>query len=230
MPCVHFCQPTVSGHLDGLDVEKASGSTESTGGGGLWRAGSPNPSPRLARRPRCRGDTFQQTSAGISQGAAPVFPAPVLGSPSLPGPSLLLLHHLSVWDSVWEASEGFPLQHRWGRAEGSVRTAALMAASPSSPVGQLLGDRAVPSIAGMCGLARSAPLPRVQPTQSFLGLVPQQRPDPRGAGGGGPARGSGLFLSVLAWGRRALLWLQKEGQSSRLACSPEDGPVLGEPG
>lgn len=173
MPCVHFCQPTVSGHLDGLDVEKASGSTESTGGGGLWRAGSPNPSPRLARRPRCRGDTFQQTSAGISQGAAPVFPAPVLGSPSLPGPSLLLLHHLSVWDSVWEASEGFPLQHRWGRAEGSVRTAALMAASPSSPVGQLLGDRAVPSIAGMCGLARSAPLPRVQPTQTaFLVWFP----------------------------------------------------------
>lgn len=175
MPRVHFCQPAVSGHLDGLDVEKASGSTESTGGGGLWRAGSSDSSPCLTRRPRCCGDIFwaQQTSAGISQGTAPVFPAPVLGSPSLPGPSLLLLHHLSVWDSVWEASEGFPLQHRWGRAEGSVRTAALTAASPSSPVGQLLGDCAVPSIAGFCGLSRSAPLPYVQPTQTaFLVWFP----------------------------------------------------------
>ena len=53
----------------------------------------------------------------------------------------------------------------------------------------------------------------------FLGLVPQQRPDPRDAGGGGQARGHGLFLSTLAWGRGALLQLEKEGQSSRLACS-----------
>lgn len=56
-------------------------------------------------------------------------------------------------------------------------------------------------------------------TDGFLGLVPQQRPDPRDAGGGGQARGSGLFLSALAWGRRALLQLEKEGQSGRLACS-----------
>lgn len=196
-----FCQPAVSGHLDGLDVEKASGSMESTGGGELWRAGSPDPSPRHARQPCCRGDTLraQQTSAGMSQSTAPVFPAPVLGSPSLPGPSLLLLHHLSVWDSVWEASEGLPLQHRRGRAEGSVRTAALTAASPTSPAGQLLGD---PRGAQHCRSvwARafcSSPVCSAH-TDRFLGLVPQQRPDPKGAGGGGPARGSGLVLSILA--------------------------------
>ena len=169
-----FCQPVVSRHLDGLDVEKVSGSMESTGGE-LWKAGSPNPSPRHARQPCCRGDTLraQQTSVGMSQGPAPVFPAPILGSPSLPGPSLFLLHHVSIWDSVWEASEGLPLQHWRGRAEGSVRTVALMAASLTSPAGQLLGDRTVPSIAGACQLAHSAPLPCVQPTRTaFLVWFP----------------------------------------------------------
>ena len=83
--------------LEGVREHRVHGRRREDSGG----AGSPQPKPppRQAAPLPWRHLAEQQTSAGISQDAAPVFPAPVLGSPSLPGPSLLLLHHLSVWAS-----------------------------------------------------------------------------------------------------------------------------------
>ena len=97
--------------------------------------------------------------------------------------------------------------------------AAFPAASPTSRVlaGPLLGDCAAPRLAGGCGHARSASPPRVQPTRTaFLVWFPSSALT---RGMQVEARGRGLFLSTLAWGRGALLQLEKEGQSSRLACS-----------